>query len=79
VPDPKTAVIDAINKVIEDRETDDEEVDVTLDSRLYEDLRLDSLEIAELSRMLEEEFGTDPYNEGLAPETVGEVIAFYQG
>lgn len=52
---------------------------VTLDARLHGDdgLGLDSLETAELSAILEDEFGTDPFGEGLLPETVGEVVAFY--
>lgn len=51
--------------------------DVSLDSDLYADLELDSLEVAELSVALEDEFGTDPYTHGLAPRTVGEVVDFY--
>ncbi|HVK28001.1 acyl carrier protein [Nocardioides aromaticivorans] len=42
-------------------------------------LELDSLEAAELSAMLEDEFGTDPFSAGEEmPETVGEVLAFYE-
>jgi acyl carrier protein len=45
-------------------------------------LELDSLEAAELSAYLEDEFGSDPFSAALAagsdmPETVGEVVAFY--
>ena len=40
---------------------------------------IDSLEAAELSAMLEDEFGTDPFSAGEEmPETVGEVLAFYE-
>jgi len=43
-----------------------------------EGLGLDSLEAAELSAMLEDEFGSDPFSAGgELPETVGNVIAFY--
>ena len=47
---------------------------------LYGDgLELDSLEVAELSAVLEDEFGTDPFSAGDAmPETVGEILAFYE-
>jgi acyl carrier protein len=45
---------------------------------LYEDLRLDSLDLAELSATLEDDLGRDPYTEGLMPRTVGEVLAFYE-
>ena len=44
---------------------------------LYADLELDSLEVAELSVMLEDELGTDPYSQGLVPRTVGELLGFY--
>jgi acyl carrier protein len=46
---------------------------------LYADgLGLDSVEAAELSAILEDEFGTDPYSEGDVPETVGDILAFYE-
>ncbi|HEY1832694.1 MAG TPA: phosphopantetheine-binding protein [Acidimicrobiales bacterium] len=51
---------------------------VTVDAELYGDLGLDSLEVAELSAVLEDEMGSDPYTEGQSPRTVGEVIAFYE-
>jgi acyl carrier protein len=40
-------------------------------------LGLDSLETAELSAQLEDDLGTDPFSEGLLPETVGELLDFY--
>ncbi len=40
-------------------------------------LGLDSLETAELSAVLEDEFGSDPFGAGLMPETVSEVADFY--
>jgi acyl carrier protein len=45
-------------------------------------LELDSLQAAELSALLEDEFGSDPFSAALAaggdlPETVGSVVAFY--
>lgn len=42
-----------------------------------EGLGLDSLQTAELSAVLEDEFGTDPFSEGQLPETVGEIVSFY--
>ena len=42
-----------------------------------EGLGLDSLEAAELSAMLEDEFGSDPFSAGDLPETVGDVLKFY--
>jgi acyl carrier protein len=51
---------------------------VSLNSNLYDDLKLDSLEVAELSVVLEDDLGRDPYSEGIEPRTVGEVIEFYK-
>ena len=53
------------------------------DLNLYaEGLDLDSLEAAELSAHLEDEFGSDPFSAALQagdelPETVGDIVAFY--
>lgn len=45
-----------------------------------EGLELDSLEAAELSALLEDEFGSDPFSAGGdLPESVGDVLAFYAG
>ena len=52
-------------------------LEVTLDSDFFDDLELDSLEIAELSAVLEDDLGRDPYSAGLAPRTVREVLEFY--
>ncbi|EFQ82063.1 hypothetical protein HMPREF0063_12771 [Aeromicrobium marinum DSM 15272] len=40
---------------------------------------LDSLETAELSAMLEDVHGSDPYSTGEMPQTLGEILAFYAG
>jgi acyl carrier protein len=52
---------------------------MTEQTGLYGDgLELDSLEAAELSAMLEDELGSDPFSAGGAmPETVGDVLGFY--
>jgi acyl carrier protein len=80
VPDAGTAVMEAITALIEGRDdsADADDVEVTPEARLYEDLRLDSLELAELSESLGQVFGRDPYTDGLAPVTVGDVIAYYE-
>lgn len=58
--------------------SDKGDVAVSLDTAIHGDgLGLDSLETAELSAMLEDEFGTDPFGAGLMPETVGEIVDFY--
>ena len=51
----------------------------TDDTGLWGDgLGLDSLEAAELSAMLEDEFGSDPFSAGGdLPERVRDVVAFY--
>ena len=40
-------------------------------------LGLDSLETAELSAILEDEFGRDPFSAETMPQTVGDIIDFY--
>jgi acyl carrier protein len=53
--------------------------DVDLDTSLYsEGIGLDSLDVAELSAVLEDEFGEDPFSVGQMPETIAEIAAFYQ-
>lgn len=45
---------------------------------LYGDgLGLDSLEVAELSVLLEDTYGKDPFSAGLEVTTVGQVLDFY--
>jgi acyl carrier protein len=42
-------------------------------------LGLDSLETAELSAVLEDELGTDPFSAAAAmPDTVGDILTFYE-
>jgi acyl carrier protein len=51
---------------------------IQLDTSLYsEGLGLDSLETAELSAVLEDELGNDPFTNGEMPETVGDIVEFY--
>ncbi len=53
--------------------------EVKLDSELFgEGLGLDSLETAELSAMLEDELGVDPFSSGEMPETVQDIVDFYE-
>lgn len=60
----------------------DKDVDpttVTDETSLWgEGLGLDSLEAAELSTMLEDELGSDPFSTSeVLPETIGDVLAYY--
>lgn len=54
--------------------------ELSAETPLYGDgLELDSLEAAELSALLEDEFGSDPFSAGeQMPETIGDILAFYE-
>jgi acyl carrier protein len=53
--------------------------DIQLDTSLYsEGIGLDSLETAELSAYLEDQLGTDPFSSGQVPQTVGDIVEFYE-
>ncbi|HET6168329.1 MAG TPA: acyl carrier protein [Marmoricola sp.] len=56
------------------------DVDLTPETQLFgEGLELDSLEAAELSVMLEDALGTDPFSSAeQLPQTVGDILAFYE-
>jgi acyl carrier protein len=75
LPETEDTVVNAIRELLARRQ--DGQVNITLESDLYEDLRLESLEIAEFSAMLEDDLGRDPYTEGEVPRTVAEVVGFY--
>lgn len=52
--------------------------DVTPETSLFADgIGLDSLETAELSSMLEDDLGSDPFSDGLTVQTVGAILDFY--
>jgi acyl carrier protein len=53
------------------------QIDIDSSLTLTGDLGLDSLELAELSAVLEDELGYDPFSDGVVPETVAELIAYY--
>lgn len=57
----------------------EKQADFDATTPLYADgIGLDSLETAELSALLEDDFGTDPFSAGGdMPQTVGDIIAFY--
>ena len=51
---------------------------IELDTPLFADgIGLDSLETAELSAVLEDDLGTDPFSADQMPQTVGDIISFY--
>ncbi len=52
--------------------------DLDLDTPLYADgVGLDSLETAELSATLEDTLGTDPFTADEMPQTMREILSFY--
>ena len=73
MPEPKQTVVDAVQRLLSRKNID---TAVTLDAELSE-LGLESLDLAELSAILEDELGRDPYSEGVLPRTVGDVIEWY--
>ena len=75
--DVQGSILTLIKSLLE--RSDKGDVAVDMDTTIHGDdgLGLDSLETAELSAMLEDEFGTDPFGVGLMPETVAEIVAFY--
>lgn len=53
--------------------------EVSTDTQLFADgIGLDSLQTAELSVMLEDELGRDPFSAGEMPQSVGEILDFYE-
>lgn len=76
MPEAEQTVKSAIRKLLKRRSS--EPVEVDRDADLYQDLELDSLEVAELSATLEDDLGSDPYSEGITPRTVGEVVDYYE-
>lgn len=51
---------------------------LTADTPLYADgIGLDSLETAELSAVLEDTYGSDPFQSETMPQTVGDILSFY--
>ena len=56
----------------------EKDAEIGLDAPLFAGgLELDSLETAELSAALEDEVGSDPFSDGLLPETIREILDFY--
>jgi acyl carrier protein len=71
----ETLIHDTIRSLLEQRGATG--IEIRPESTLTGDLGLDSLELAELSAVLEDEVGHDPFSEGIVPETVAELIGYY--
>ena len=70
-------VFETIQLFLKRVKRDTSEVDAST-SLFGDGVALDSLETAELSAMLEDEHGEDPFSQGGLPQTIGEVLAFYE-
>ena len=75
--DAEKTVVKALKGVLKRRKKS-VDIDFDVNSDLYEDLELDSLDVAELSAVLEDDLGHDPYSDGQTPRTVAEVIDYYK-
>lgn len=54
------------------------DLELSPETPLYGDgIGLDSLDAAELSAVLEDAHGSDPFSAGDAPATVGDIVSFY--
>ena len=72
----ESKIISIVETVLKRKGIDDATVEI--ESQLYEEgLGIDSLAAAELSAMLEKEFGSDPYTSGQLPQTVAHLVEFY--
>ncbi len=74
--DPERVIATAIETLLQRRGAAG--LEVTPEAKLTSDLGMDSLELAELSAVLEDELGHDPYSEGIVPETVAELVGYYE-
>jgi acyl carrier protein len=52
-------------------------VEIGLDSEI-DTLGLESLDVAELSAILEDELGRDPWSADYLPRTVGQIVEWYK-
>jgi acyl carrier protein len=74
--DVESKVLSSVRALVRRRSGVD--VEVPLDADFWDDLGLDSLEVAELSAILEQDLGSDPYSAGIVARTVRQVLDFYE-
>ncbi len=68
-------VVSTVRKFLKRQKKDES---VALDTSLFaEGIGLDSLQTAELSVLLEDELGRDPFSDGADPQNLGDIVAFY--
>ena len=73
----ESTVIAAIKRILEHQGL--AEVEVVASAELYDDgIGLDSMCVAELSAVLEKTYGKDPYTSGEEPQSVQDIVDFYE-
>jgi acyl carrier protein len=72
--DPEQTIFEAIGRLLQRKKID---IEIGRDSAIDE-LGLESLDVAELSAILEDDLGRDPYSAGVLPRTVGELVDWYK-
>ena len=72
-------MFEKVKKILEKQLRLKEGVEVTLDSRIKEDLGADSLDVLQLLMAIEDEYGVEVPDEKLAEfSTVGDVVAYLE-
>jgi acyl carrier protein len=74
LPDTEQTVLDTIRMLLRRKRID---VEIGLDSEI-DTLGLESLDVAELSAILEDELGRDPWSADYLPRTVGQIVEWYK-
>ncbi|MFC9477206.1 acyl carrier protein [Nocardia sp. NPDC056952] len=74
--DERTVIVAAITDILARRGAGADEL--ATEAKLGAELGFNSLEFAELSAQLEDNFGHDPYSTGLFPDTVNDIIEYYE-
>ena len=71
--DPQQTIMEAIQLLLRRKDLDPP----VEPGSVISELGLESLDLAELSTILEDDLGKDPYSAGILPQTVGELIDWY--
>lgn len=74
MPDAQQTVYDTVRMLLKRKNIDIE----IADDSIIDELGLESLDVAELSAILEDDLGRDPYSAGVLPRTIGEIVAWYK-
>jgi acyl carrier protein len=74
--DINDAVLKAIKTVLEQKQ-ESTKIKADKELSLTQDLGFNSLDLAQFSALLEDTFGVDPYTEGEVPQTLKEVVSYY--